>query len=48
MRINLITDKETTADVHIRIRRRVVQVPVEEPGIRAIVPVPANMRDPAP
>ena len=32
----------TESDVRVRIRRRIVQIQIEEPGVRAIVPIPAT------
>jgi len=36
------TNESLPADVHVRVPRRVVQIPVRQPGIRAVVPVPAD------
>jgi len=39
------SNKSLTANVHIRVRRGVIQVPVEQPRIRTIVPVTAELSD---
>lgn len=41
-------NKSLPADVHVRIRGRVVQVPVEQPRIGAIVPVATKLGKRAP
>ncbi len=38
----LLPNKSLATDVHVRVRRRVVQVPVKRPRIRPVVPVPAQ------
>lgn len=37
------SNKSLPADVQIRVRRRVVQIPVEQPRVRPVVPIPTNM-----
>lgn len=38
----LLTNKSLPADIDVRIRRRVVQVPVRQASIRPVVPVTAE------
>ena len=39
MKIFYTTNKSLPADIHVRIRRRVAQMPIRDPQIRAIVPI---------
>jgi hypothetical protein len=42
------TNKSLPAVIHVRIRRRIVQIPVRNPIIRTIVPVPTETGKHAP
>ena len=43
-----VSNKSLPADVHIRVRRGIVQIPVRQPRIRAIVPVTTEVGKHAP
>jgi len=37
------SNKSLPGDIHVRVRRGVVQIPVEQPGIAPVVPIPAEV-----
>jgi len=43
MQFNFYPNKSLTADVHIRVRGSVIQVPIEKPCISTVVPVTTEL-----
>jgi hypothetical protein len=41
-------NKIPRADIHIRVRGGIVQIPIEQTRVRTVVPIPANVGNRAP